>query len=606
MKTNRILRFVASPFIPLFVAGSAMAGSFIGFETVGPNLATDSMVIAEQFRPTMGIRFSRADGGAVTLAKSGAPYTAFAAGPDTAVWTAGDSLLATDPWAASVGDFFMKLSGAPASALVIDYDYPTAAAGGLILDVDADETWAIRAYSDNGTTLVAETVIAGGSAGTGDQTATPWAVTRPSADIVQLRIVQTGTNVNAGAALDLFTPYGTFDFSGDALALKLVSGPSPAVGLQLSATPGHRVRVESADALASASWNLEQVLTPSTPFTALTSSAESTTGHRFYRAVGPIPETDRATAIYAAVSAFLNTLTSAQSNSVVYAADNTAQKAKWSNFPTGIFQRNGLKVGNMTSAQTNALYAMLGVVLSPEGYQKVIGIEEGDEVLRTQSSGGNLVFGRAEHYVSFVGVPSLTDKYLLQYGGHHLAINVTIKGALATIAPALPGAQPSAYTLNGRTVRPIGDEYDLSFALLNSLTAEQRSAAVLSSTIADLALGPGKDGVTLLPEGLKASDLSTAQRAILLDLIGKSVNIIHDDASATKMASIGANLADSTNATYFSWRGPTTTGSAAYYRIQGPNLFIEWAPQSLGGSLTNHIHAMYRELANDYGALIAP
>lgn len=606
MKTNRLIRSVTLRFIPLLVAGSAMAGNFVGFETVGPNLATDSLVLAEQFRPTMGIRFSRADGGTVTLAKSGVPYTAFAAGPDTASWGAGDSLLATDAWASRVGDFFVKLSGTPATALVIDYDYPTAAAAGLILDVDADETWVIRAYGDNGTTLLAETVLAGGSPGTGDQTATPWAITRPSADIVQLRIVQTGTNANAGAALDLFSPYGVYAFTASALALKFESGPSPAVGLQLSATPGHRVRVESTDALEGASWTLDQSLTPSTPFTALTSAGGSATGQRFYRAYGPVPEVDRAAAIFSAVSAFVNTLTLAQSNSVVYPANDTTQRAKWSNLPTGIYQRNGLKIGSMTTVQTNALYAMLRALLSPEGYQKVIGIVEADEVLRTQSSGGNLVFGRAEYFVSFVGTPSLTNKYLLQFGGHHLAVNVTIKGALATIAPALPGAQPSSYTLNGRTLRPIGDEYDLSFALLNSMTTAQRTATVLSSTIANLALGPGQDGVTLLPEGIKASDLSTAQRAILLDLIGKSVNIIHDDASATKMASIGANLADSTNATYFSWRGPTTAGSAAYYRIQGPNLFIEWSPQSMGGAATNHIHAMYRELANDYGALISP
>jgi hypothetical protein len=576
----------------------------VGFETVGPNVATDSLVLAQQFRPTMGVRFSRADGGSVTLAKVGTPYTAFAAGPDTATWTAGDSLLANDPWASSVGEFFVKLSGTPATALVIDYDYPTAAAAGLLLDVDADETWVIRAYSDGGVTLVAETVLAGGSAGTGDQTATPWAVVRTSADIVQLRIVQTGGNANAGAALDLFSAYGTFDFSGSALALKFVSGPSPAVGLQLSATPGYRVRVESTDALESAGWTLDQALTPSTPFTALTTSGGSPSGRRFYRAYGPSPETDRATLIYAAVSAFLNTLSVVQSNSVVYPANDPTQRVRWSNLPTGIYQRNGLKIGSMTAAQTNALYAMLRAVLSPEGYQKVIGIVEADEVLRTQTSGGNLIFGRAEYYVSFVGTPSLTDKYLLQFGGHHLAINVTIKGAQATIAPALPGAQPATYTLNGRTLRPLGDEYDLSFALLNSLTTAQRSVAVVSSTVGNLVLGPGQDGVTVLPEGIKASDLTAAQRAILLDLIGEYVNIIHDDAAATKMASMRANFADPTDATYFSWRGPTTAGSAAYFRIQGPNLFIEWAPQAMGGSAVNHIHAMYRELANDYGALI--
>jgi hypothetical protein len=219
-----------------------------------------------------------------------------------------------------------------------------------------------------------------------------------------------------------------------------------------------------------------------------------------------------------------------------------------------------------------------------------------------QLSGGN--YGTNEYYVSFVGTPSQTGKYLLQFGGHHLALNATIKGAVATIAPALPGVQPAAYTYNGRTVRPIGDEFDLSYALLGSLTDAQRATAVVSATASDLALGPGKDGVTLLPEGIKASDLTSPQRAILLDLIGKYVNIIHDDASATKMASVRSNLTNQTDATYFSWHGPTNYGGAAYFRIQGPNLFIEWAPQSLGGSPTNHIHAMYREIQNDYGAQI--
>ena len=258
----------------------------------------------------------------------------------------------------------------------------------------------------------------------------------------------------------------------------------------------------------------------------------------------------------------------------------------------------------MTAVQTNPLWAMLAAVLSPEGFQKVSAIVQADEVLRTQGGGGNLNFGTAEYYVSFVGTPSRTGKYQLQFGGHHLAINATIKGGLATIAPALPGAQPGSYTSKARDIRPLGDEYDLSFALLNSMTTAQRTATVLGSSFIDLVLGPGKDGVTVLPEGVKASDLTPAQRGILLDLIGKYVNIIHDDAAMTKMASIRSNIANPTNATYFSWRGPTTAGSAAYFRVQGPNLFIEYSPQNMGGSAGNHIHAMYREFKNDYGALI--
>jgi hypothetical protein len=66
------------------------------------------------------------------------------------------------------------------------------------------------------------------------------------------------------------------------------------------------------------------------------------------------------------------------------------------------------------------------------------------------------------------------------------------------------------------------------------------------------------------------------------------------------MAALKAKIDD----TYFVWYGPTTNGSAAYYRIQGPALLIEYAPQQNG---TNHIHTIIRDPTNDYGkALIKP
>jgi hypothetical protein len=53
--------------------------------------------------------------------------------------------------------------------------------------------------------------------------------------------------------------------------------------------------------------------------------------------------------------------------------------------------------------------------------------------------------------------------------------------------------------------------------------------------------------------------------------------------------------------TYFAWSGPTEKGSAAYFRIQGPTVIIEYAPQRLGGDATRHIHTIYRDPTNDYG-----
>ena len=84
---------------------------------------------------------------------------------------------------------------------------------------------------------------------------------------------------------------------------------------------------------------------------------------------------------------------------------------------------------------------------------------------------------------------------------------------------------------------------------------------------------------------------------MLLELIAAWVNILNEDTAAARMAEIKTALAD----TYFAWSGPTTNGSQAYFRIQGPTVVIEYAPQ---GSV-DHIHTIYRDPTNDYGAKFA-
>ena len=66
---------------------------------------------------------------------------------------------------------------------------------------------------------------------------------------------------------------------------------------------------------------------------------------------------------------------------------------------------------------------------------------------------------------------------MLQFGGHHLAINLTIGGSQASMTPSHTAAQPATYTIEGRTVRPLGAENDKAFALINALDDAQRSQA---------------------------------------------------------------------------------------------------------------------------------
>ena len=78
-----------------------------------------------------------------------------------------------------------------------------------------------------------------------------------------------------------------------------------------------------------------------------------------------------------------------------------------------------------------------------------------------------------EYYLAFLGTPSTTAPWMLQFGGHHLAINLTLGGAQASMTPSLPAAQPATYTFEGKEIRPLGKENDKGFALINALEPEQ-------------------------------------------------------------------------------------------------------------------------------------
>jgi hypothetical protein len=308
--------------------------------------------------------------------------------------------------------------------------------------------------------------------------------------------------------------------------------------------------------------------------------------------------------IVSAANIFLSTLDEQQRQSALFAFDDEKQRARWSNLPVSFVSRAGVSLKELNAAQRSAALALVSSALSRRGFEKVEQIMEGDQVNRIKE-GNNPIFGKDLYYLSILGKPSEKDPWMLQFGGHHLALNITIAGERGVLTPTLTGAQPALYTSNGKTVRPLGQESDKASALLNALDENQRKQAILSYRLADLVLGPGQDGKTIQPEGLKASAMNDRQRAMLIDLISEWAGIIHESAAVARMAELKAGIND----TWFAWSGPTTAtpGSniTAYYRIQGPHLVIEYAPQRLGGDPSMHVHTMYRDPTNDYGRGIA-
>ena len=129
------------------------------------------------------------------------------------------------------------------------------------------------------------------------------------------------------------------------------------------------------------------------------------------------------------------------------------------------------------------------------------------------------MFGKNLYYISILGMPSEKEPWMLQFGGHHLALNITIVGDRGTLTPSLTGAQPGTYTANGKTVRPLGQENDKGFALLNALDDGQRKQAIevwQEAVRRDPKRAPGvpdfksKDSVLHRPDGDPASPKTVA------------------------------------------------------------------------------------------------
>jgi hypothetical protein len=214
------------------------------------------------------------------------------------------------------------------------------------------------------------------------------------------------------------------------------------------------------------------------------------------QAVQPANQTQR---IVAVTNRFLKTLTPADRQKVqfAYADAQTATpatfkggkdgrmafvgeqygQAVWSNYPTSDVPRPGLALGGMSTTQRAAAMQLLQAMLSPRGYQKVLEIMGSDDALTAQ--GNPFPTGAGTYTIGIFGTPDPAKPWMVQFGGHHLGLNLTIAGERGVLTPTLTGAQPAVYTAGGKTVRALAHENDKAFAFLAALDKGQREQAVL-------------------------------------------------------------------------------------------------------------------------------
>ena len=233
---------------------------------------------------------------------------------------------------------------------------------------------------------------------------------------------------------------------------------------------------------------------------------------------------DKTIAIVAAAQAFMDSLDDSQSQAAVYDFSDNEQRSNWSNFPEGMIPRGGLKLGALSNEQRLLLDKLLAEIMSEKGALNVKYQLAAEDTFAPSSV---LKYGTQYYYVAFLGEPSNTYPWMFQFGGHHLAINVTVYGSEVTFSPMLTGGQPLYVQYENEDIFIVQEEVSAAQAFLDSLTEAQKKLAIRSPKPADLLLGPGEYGTTVAPEGIGASELTADQRQLLVEVIDTRLSFIN-------------------------------------------------------------------------------
>ncbi|MET9080841.1 DUF3500 domain-containing protein [Streptomyces sp. NPDC004237] len=300
-----------------------------------------------------------------------------------------------------------------------------------------------------------------------------------------------------------------------------------------------------------------------------------------------------------AADAFIDTLDDDQQSDVLL--DFTqANATAWSNLPCGSTCRVGIEFSSLSDSQLTAAKAVIKAATgttSDTGDDQITQILAADDYLGTTATG----YGSGNYYLAFLGTPSTSGTWQLHFGGHHLALNVTYKdGEVEGSTPYFVGVEPTSFTEDGTSYAPLDGMHTAMLNMLDSLSTDELSEAKLSESFSDVLLGPDEDGdFPTTKEGLKVSELTDDQQALVLAAIKPWVDVADDDTAASVLSDYKSDL----DSTYISYSGTTALDTQGdYVRIDGPGVWIEFVCQD-GVVYTSqvHYHTVYRDHNTDYG-----
>ncbi|MFP6856007.1 MAG: DUF3500 domain-containing protein [Roseibacillus sp.] len=271
------------------------------------------------------------------------------------------------------------------------------------------------------------------------------------------------------------------------------------------------------------------------------------------------------------------------------------ERENWHFIP---LDRKGLKLSELTPAQTHYAYALLATGLSQKGMMNATTIMSLEAIL-AEMENDPVKRDTQKYYIAVFGEPSAkkeTGTWGWRFEGHHLSLNYTIINGNVITTPAFFGTNP-AHVKKGprRGTRVLGRLEDLGRALMKSL--KEANKPVVFSEKAPRDILTGQDRTAKMPEdqGVKASEMTAEQKKKLLAILREFASNGRPEINAPAMKAI----AEAVNDLQFAWAGGLKKGDPHYFRVVGGKFFlVEYANTQ---NDANHAHAVWRVFNGDFG-----
>ena len=297
-----------------------------------------------------------------------------------------------------------------------------------------------------------------------------------------------------------------------------------------------------------------------------------------------------------AALAFLDALDEGQRSKARLDFADESERTNWHYIPR---ERAGLPIKEMDAAQRARALDLVAAGLSAPARERARTIMALEPVLaEVEGRGGRFSRDEELYYVSLFGEVGGGGPWGWRFEGHHISLNNTILGDRVSAAPLFFGANPAEVRHGEREgLRALAAEEDLARDLLSQLDGEQRARAVISDRAPDdiLTRNAPRVGGEVVPEGLAAADMSPGQRQLLEALVRVYVERQPEALAGMQMQKLRQGDLE---AAHFAWAGSDRRGQGHYYRVLAPAFLAEYDNTQ---NDANHIHAVWRDLAGDFG-----